>query len=319
MRRVLHLLCAAALAMAAASHAQDYPAKPIRLVIPFQPGGGSDTLARLLGERLTAKWKQPVIVENHAGAGGNLGAEIVARAQPDGYTLLVSSPGPVVINKSLYEKLAFDPDGFEPVGIIATNYGVLAVNPKAGLESVPQLIAYAKANPDKLNFASAGSGTTPHLAGELFKSLAGIKLVHVPYKGAGPAFTALLGGEVDMMFVDVFIALPHVKTGRLRALALGGGARNPLFPNVPVMAEIVPGFDYQVWQGMVAPAGTPAAIRAKLAQAVAEAVQQPEMRKKLADIGLEAVGGTPADMGRVMRADRERWGQVIRATGARAD
>ncbi|HEY4372243.1 MAG TPA: tripartite tricarboxylate transporter substrate binding protein [Burkholderiales bacterium] len=319
MRRTLGLLCAAALLFTAAAQAQDYPVKPIRLVIPFQPGGGSDTLARLLGERLTAKWKQPVIVENHAGAGGNLGAELVARAQPDGYTLLVSSPGPVVINKSLYEKLAFDPDGFEPVSIIATNYGVLAVNPKAHLDSVPQLIAYARANPDKLNYASAGSGTTPHLAGELFKSLAGIRMTHVPYKGAGPAFTALLGGEVDMMFVDVFIALPHVRTGRLHALALGGGKRNPLLPGVPVMAEIVPGFDYQVWQSMVAPSGTPQAIRARLAQAVAEIVQQPEMRKKLADIGLETVGSTPAEMTRVMRADRERWGRVIRATGARAD
>jgi tripartite-type tricarboxylate transporter receptor subunit TctC len=301
------------------ANAQDYPAKPIRLIIPFQPGGGSDTLARLLGERLTAKWKQPVIVENHAGAGGNLGAEIVAKAAPDGYTLLISSPGPVVINKNLYDKLSFDPDGFEPVAIIATNYGVLAVNPKTGLESVGQLIAYAKANPNKLNYASAGSGTTPHLAGELFKSLAGINLTHVPYKGAGPAFTGLLGGEVDMMFVDVFIALPHVRTGRLRALALGGGARNPLLPNVPVMAETVRGFDYQVWQGMVAPAGTPTAIRNRLAAAVAEAVKQPDLSKRLADTGLEAVGSTPAEMAQVMRADRERWGRVIRATGAKAD
>lgn len=318
LRPLLLAVLAFALSFSAAN-AQDYPVKPIRLIIPFQPGGGSDTLARLLGEKLTAKWKQPVIVENHAGAGGNLGAEIVAKAAPDGYTLLISSPGPVVINKNLYDKLSFDPDGFEPVAIIATNYGVLAVNPKAGLESVAQLIAYAKANPNKLNYASAGSGTTPHLAGELFKSLAGINLTHVPYKGAGPAFTGLLGGEVDMMFVDVFIALPHIRTGRLRALALGGGARNPLLPNVPVMAETVPGFDYQVWQGMVAPAGTPAAIRNRLAAAVAEAVKQPDMSKRLADVGLESVGGTPAEMAQVMRADRERWGRVIRATGAKAD
>ncbi|HEX4326329.1 MAG TPA: tripartite tricarboxylate transporter substrate binding protein [Burkholderiales bacterium] len=319
MRLLARLLLLAAFSLSFAARAQDYPSKPIRLIIPFQPGGGSDTLARLLGEKLTAKWKQPVIVENHAGAGGNLGAEIVAKAPPDGYTLLISSPGPVVINKNLYDKLSFDPEGFEPVSIIATNYGVLAVNPKAGFDSVPQLIAYARANPNKLNYASAGSGTTPHLAGELFKSLAGINLTHVPYKGAGPAFTGLLGGEVDMMFVDVFIALPHVRTGRLRALALGGGARNPLLPNVPVMAETVPGFDYQVWQGMVAPAGTPAALRGRIAAAVAEAVQQSDMRKRLADVGLEAVGSMPAEMAQVMRADRERWGRVIRATGAKAD
>jgi len=319
MRLSLRLLAAAAFALSLAAQAQEYPARPIRLIIPFQPGGGSDTLARLLGEKLSARWKQPVIVENHAGAGGNLGAEIVAKAPPDGYTLLISSPGPVVINKNLYDKLSFDPDGFEPVAIIATNYGVLAVNPKAGLESVAQLIAYARANPNKLNYASAGSGTTPHLAGELFKSLAGINLTHVPYKGAGPAFTGLLGGEVDMMFVDVFIALPHIRSGRLRALALGGGARNPLLPNVPVMAETVSGFDYQVWQGMVAPAGTPAALRSRIAAAVAEVVKQPDMSKRLADVGLEAVGSTPAEMAQVMRADRERWGRVIRATGAKAD
>ena len=255
--KLASLLLAAALAFPLASPAQEYPARPIRIVVPFQPGGGSDTLARLLGEKLTARWSQPVIVENRAGAGGNLGAEFVARSAPDGYTLFLSSPGPLVVNKSLYASLPFDPDAFVPVSIIATNYSVLAVHPRAGLDSVAALIAYARASPDKLNYASAGSGTTPHLAGELFKSLAGVRITHVPYKGAGPGFAGLLGGEVDMMFVDVFIALPHVRSGKLRAIALGGGRRNPLFPGVPVMAEAVPGFDYQVWQGIVAPSGHP--------------------------------------------------------------
>ena len=308
-----------ALALPLALHAQDYPSRPVRIVVPFQPGGGSDTLGRLLAEKLTARWGQPVVVENRAGAGGNLGAGFVAQSSPDGHTLLLSSPGPVVINQSLYKSLPFDPDGFVPVSVIATNYGVLAVHPRTGLADVAALVAAARAAPDKLNFASAGSGTTPHLAGELFKSLAGVRLTHVPYKGAGPGFAALLAGEVDLMFVDVFIALPHVRVGRLRALALGGGARNPLLPGVPVLGEVLPGFEYSVWQGLVAPFGTPASVASRISGAVADIVRQPDVARRLADVGLEAVGSSPAEMGAVMRQDRERWGKVVRETGARAD
>jgi tripartite-type tricarboxylate transporter receptor subunit TctC len=313
------LLLAAALLSSLVVQAQDYPAKPIRIIVPFQPGGGSDTLARLLAEKLHAKWGQPVVVENRAGAGGNLGAELVAKAAPDGYTLLISSPGPVVINKSLYGKLPHDPDTLVPVSVIATNYGVLVVHPKTGAKNVQQLIANAKANPDRLNYASAGSGTTPHLATELLKSMAGIQLVHVPYKGGGPAFAGLLGGQVDMMFVDIFTALPHIRAGKLQALALGGGKRNALLPDVPTMSEVIPGFDYMVWQGMVAPAGTPSAVADKLSAAIAEAVRRPEVIKQLMDVGLEPVGGTPSELAQVMRQDRERWGAVVRATGAKAD
>ena len=285
-----------ALALPLALHAQDYPSRPVRIVVPFQPGGGSDTLGRLLAEKLTARWGQPVVVESRAGAGGNL-----------------------VINQSLYKSLPFDPDGFVPVSVIATNYGVLAVHPRTGLADVAALVAAARAAPDKLNFASAGSGTTPHLAGELFKSLAGVRLTHVPYKGAGPGFAALLAGEVDLMFVDVFIALPHVRVGRLRALALGGGARNPLLPGVPVLGEVLPGFEYSVWQGLVAPFGTPASVASRISGAVADIVRQPDVAKRLADVGLEAVGSSPAEMGAMMRQDRERWGKVVKETGARAD
>lgn len=299
--------------------AQDFPTKPVRIVVPFQPGGGSDTLARLLGEKIGPKWGQPIVVENRTGAGGNVGAEFVAKAAPDGYTLFLSSPGPLVINKSLYAKLAFDPEAFVPIGIIATNFSVLAAHPKTGVDSVPALIAYARANPDKLNYASGGSGTTPHLAMELLKSLSGVRITHVPYKGVAPGFTALLGGETDLMFVDTYLALPHVRTGKIRALALGGGARSALLPGVPVMSEIVPGFDYQVWQGMVAPAGTSAAVVTKVSAAIAEAVKQPDVVKRLADMGLETVGSTPGEMAAVMKADRERWGRVIRETGAKAD
>ena len=308
-----------ALALPLALHAQDYPSRPVRIVVPFQPGGGSDTLGRLLAEKLTARWGQPVVVENRAGAGGNLGAGFVAQSSPDGHTLLLSSPGPVVINQSLYKSLPFDPDGFVPVSVIATNYGVLAVHPRTGLADVAALVAAARAAPDKRNFASAGSGTTPHLAGELFKSLAGVRLTHVPYKGAGPGFAALLAGEVDLMFVDVFIALPHVRVGRLRALALGGGARNPLLPGVPVLGEVLPGFEYSVWQGLVAPFGTPASVASRISGAVADIVRQPDVAKRLADVGLEAVGSSPAEMGAMMRQDRERWGKVVKETGARAD
>ena len=316
---LLRPLLLLALALPLALHAQDYPCRPVRIVVPFQPGGGSDTLGRLLAEKLSAKWGQPVVVENRAGAGGNVGAGFVAQAAPDGHTLLLSSPGPVVINQSLYKSLPFDPDGFVPVSVIATNYGVLAVHPRTGFSDVAALVAAARAAPDKLNFASAGSGTTPHLAGELFKSMAGVRLTHVPYKGAGPGFAALLAGEVDLMFVDVFIALPHVRAGRLRALALGGGARNPLLPGVPVLSEVLPGFEYSVWQGLVAPFGTPASVASRISGAVADIVRQPDVAKRLADVGLEAVGSTPAEMGAVMRQDRERWGKVVRETGARAD
>ena len=316
---LLRPLLLLALALPLSLHAQDYPSRPVRIVVPFQPGGGSDTLGRLLAEKLTARWGQPVVVENRAGAGGNLGAGFVAQALADGHTLLLSSPGPVVINQSLYKSLPFDPDGFVPVSVIATNYGVLAVHPRTGLADVAALVAAARAAPDKLNFASAGSGTTPHLAGELFKSLAGVRLTHVPYKGAGPGFAALLAGEVDLMFVDVFIALPHVRVGRLRALALGGGARNPLLPGVPVLGEVLPGFEYSVWQGLVAPFGTPASVASRISGAVADIVRQPDVARRLADVGLEAVGSSPAEMGAVMRQDRERWGKVVRETGARAD
>ena len=316
---LLRPLLLLALALPLALHAQDYPSRPVRIVVPFQPGGGSDTLGRLLAEKLTARWGQPVVVENRAGAGGNLGAGFVAQSSPDGHTLLLSSPGPVVINQSLYKSLPFDPDGFVPVSVIATNYGVLAVHPRTGLADVAALVAAARAAPDKLNFASAGSGTTPHLAGELFKSLAGVRLTHVPYKGAGPGFAALLAGEVDLMFVDVFIALPHVRVGRLRALALGGGARNPLLPGVPVLGEVLPGFEYSVWQGLVAPFGTPASVASRISGAVADIVRQPDVAKRLADVGLEAVGSSPAEMGAMMRQDRERWGKVVKETGARAD
>jgi tripartite-type tricarboxylate transporter receptor subunit TctC len=313
------LLLAAAFVFSLATQAQDYPAKPIRIIVPFQPGGGSDALARLLAEKLHGKWGQPVIVENRAGAGGNLGAELVTKAPPDGYTLLISSPGPLVINKSLYGKLPHDPDTLVPVAVIATNYGVLAVHPKTGVNSVQQLIANAKSSPDRLNYASAGSGTTPHLATELLKSMAGIQVVHVPYKGGGPAFAALLGGQVDMMFVDIFTALPHIRAGKLQALALGGGKRNALLPDVPTMSEVIPGFDYMVWQGMVAPAGTPSSVANRLSAAIAEAVKQPGVARQLMDIGLEPVGSTPSEMAELMRQDRERWGAVIRATGAKAD
>lgn len=303
----------------AASWGQEFPSKPVRLIVPFPTGGGSDLLARILAQRLHTKWGQPVIVENRAGAGGNLGAEYVARSEPDGHTLLISSPGPLVINKNLYEKLGFDPDTLVPVSIVARNYAVLVAHPKVGVKDVRQLVALAKAQPDRLNYATPGNGSTPHLATELFKSMAGVKMAHVPYKGSGPAFTDLLGGQVDVMFADVFTALQHIRSGKLHALALGGGKRDPLLPNVPVMAEVIPGFGYMVWQGVVAPAGTPPVVTGNLSSAIAEVLNQPDVAKRLSEVGLEPVGSTPAEMAQVMNADRRRWGTVIRATGAKAD
>jgi len=306
------VLLAAAAAFAFSVQAQDYPSSPIKFVVPSAPGATTDALARIVGEQLQRKWGQPVIVENRAGAGGNIGAEYAIKANPDGYTLLFSYPAPVVVNKSLYAKLSFDPDGFVPVSLVGTAPLVLAVPPKVAAKSVQELIAFAKANPDRLNYASQGSGTTGHLAAELFKSMAGVSIVHVPYKSSAPAQTALLSGEVDMMLVELSSVLPQISAGKLRALAVGSEKRNPFLPEVPAMAEVLPGYVALTWFGVVAPPKTPPAIVNKLAGAVAEALKQPDVAKKLRGMTVDAIGSTPAEMALFMRQERERWANVIR-------
>ena len=311
------ILLAAALAFALTARAQDYPANAIKIIVPSGPGATTDALARLVADQLQKKWGQPVIVDNRAGAAGNIGAEYVIRANPDGYTLLFSYPAPIVVNKSLYAKLPYDPDMFEPVAMIGSAALVLAVNPKVAANSARELIALAKANPNRLNFASQGNGTTGHLAGELFNSMAGVRIVHVPYRSSAPAQTALLSGQVEMMLVELSSVLQHIAAGRLRALAVGSAKRSAALPDVPAMSEVLPGFVSLTWFGMVAPPKTPSAIVKKLSAGVGEALRQPDVATRLRALTIEAMGGTPEDMALFLKQERERWGGVIRSANVK--
>lgn len=315
------ILFAAALALALVLpvHAQDYPGNPIKIVVPSAPGATTDALARIIADQLQKKWGQPVIVDNRAGAAGNIGAEYAIKANPDGYTLLFSYPAPLVVNKSLYANLSHDPDAFVPVSLVGTAPLVLAVHPKLPANSVQELIAFAKANPNRLNYASQGKGTTGHLAAELFNSMAGVKIVHVPYKSSAPAQTDLLSGQVDMMLVELSSVLQYISAGKLRALAVGSEKRNPFLPDVPAMSEVLPGFVALTWFGMVAPPRTPSAIVNKLSAAIVETIRQPDVAKRLHGLTLNAIGSTPEEMALFMRQERERWANVIRFAGVKMD
>jgi tripartite-type tricarboxylate transporter receptor subunit TctC len=318
------LACVAALAMTGGALAQDpaagYPAKPIRIIVPFPPGGSADLMPRAVSEKLTTRWGQPVVVENRPGAAGNIGAELVYKAEPDGYTLLSAPPPPLVINPSLYPKLAFDPSQFVPVTLIGSIPNVMLVHPKVTVASVPEFIALARANPDRFNYASQGSGTTSHLAAEMFKSMAGgLQITHVPYKGTAPALTDLLGGQVDLMFDNLGVSLPHVRSGKLKALAVGSERRFAGLPDVPAMAEVLPGFVSIAWFGVVAPPKTSPAIAEKLAAAIAEALKLPDVAKRLSDLSAVPIGSTPAETATFMKQETERYRGIIRAAGVKVD
>ena len=322
MRRmpVFLVLIASVLAFPVLARAQDYPSKPIKVVVPYPPGGGmADRMARLVADKFQARWGQPVIVENRAGAGANIGAEYVAKAPADGYTLLYMEMGPLAVNKALYSKLAYDPDAFAPVSVMVLSPNVLAVHPKVPAETLQQLIAFAKANPDRLNYASNGAGGAPHLTAELFKSAAGVKIVHVPYKGVPPALTDLLAGQVDMLFVGLATVLPHARAGKLRILAVGSEKRQTAVPDIPALSEVFPGFTAGSSFGMVAPPKTPPAIANKLSAAIAESLKQPDVAKLLVDLGLDPVGDTPAEMSVFLKQESERWGGLIRTLGVTMD
>ena len=313
------MLLSMALGVVSIARADDYPGKPIKIIVPYPPGGSVDALARTVADRLREKWGQSVIVENRAGAGGNIGAEVVWRSAPDGHTLLFAAPGPYVINKSLYGKLAYEPETFAPVAAVTTSHIILIAYPRPGLESLQRLIAFAKANPDKLSYASSGNGTASHLAAELFKSMAGLRIGHAPYKGSAPAMADVLAGHVDMTFVELSSALPMVRGGKVRALGVGSEKRKPVLPDVPAIVETLPGFVSSTWFGMVAAPKTPAAIANQLSAAVAEALKQPDVAKRLTEMNVDAVGSTPAEMAIFMKQESERWGNVIRITGTKAD
>jgi tripartite-type tricarboxylate transporter receptor subunit TctC len=302
-----------------AARAQGFPTKPVKVILPSPPGGGTDALARILADKLREKWGQPVIVENRAGAGGNIAGDVTSKAVPDGYTLMLAHPAPLVINKALYSKLSYDPDQFVPVSLVATVPNVLVVNAASPAASVAQLIAMARAAPGKLNFASGAVGSPSSLTPELFKSMTGVNIPSIPFQGSAPALVALLGGQVDMLFVELSTALPHIRAGKLRALAVAAERRSPFLPEVPTLADTLPGFNASVWFGIVAPPKTPAALAEQISRAVADALKLADVSKQLLDMSMEAVGGTPAEMAQYLREESRRWGAVIRQSGARAD
>lgn len=311
---ILHSLLAAALlaaAPAAVLAQADYPSRPIRIVVPLPPGATADTLPRIIGEKLTARWGQPVIVENKPGAAQNLGAEAVAKSEPDGYTLLATPQGPLVISGALFPRLGFDPAAFVPVTIMASLPYVLVAHPKLPVASVRELVAYAKANPDKLNYASPGNGSSTQLAVEWLKSLAGIRMTHVPYRGAAPALTDLLAGHVDLMIDNLGNSLTHIRDGRLRALAVAEDKRIAALPNVPTMAETYPSFVTASWFAIMAPPRTSPALAAKLSQAMGEALRMPDVVARLRDLGATPVASTPAETAAFIKLESERWSKVI--------
>jgi tripartite-type tricarboxylate transporter receptor subunit TctC len=298
-----------------------YPDRPIHLIVPFPAGGGADSLARLVMPRVAKALGQPIVIENKAGAGGNVGAEVAARAAPDGYTLLYGTNGTHAINASLYRNLRFDPvKDFTPVSRMTEIATMLIVNPQLPVHSVSELIRYARANPGKLNFASAGNGTTSHLAGELFKAQAGIDIVHVPYRGGALAMTDLIGGQVQMMIEVMPNAYPQAREGRVRALAVAAAARFPGAPELPTIAESgLPGFEASAWDGLFVPAGTPAAIVERLNAAVHQALEDPEIEAALRARGAQPMPDTPEAFARFIAASAERWAQAVRASGAKID
>ena len=300
--------------------AQDYPNKPIRLIVPYPPGGFNDTLARTLGQKLTASWHQPVIVDNRPGGGSTIGTNIVAKASPDGYTLLIASFA-FAVNPSLYRSLPYDPDrDFAPIVLAATTPNLLVVNPQMPVHSVKDLIAFAKANPGKLNYASAGNGSSNHLSMELFKMLTGIDMIHVPYKGSAPAVNDLLGGQVNLMFDNAPNVLQQVKAGKLRALAVSSKQRSFIVKDLPSVAEAgVPGFDVSVWFGVMAPAGTPSSIIDRLNTEINAILHLAEIRQAFTNQGVEAAGSTPEQFASFLAAQKTKWSRVVKESGAKAE
>jgi tripartite-type tricarboxylate transporter receptor subunit TctC len=316
------LVAAMALALAADdAQAQTYPSKPIRMVVPFTPGGTTDILARTVGQKMGEAWGQPVVVDNRPGAGGNIGSELVAKSAPDGYTLLMGTISTHAINASLYKRLPFDPTrDFAPVSRVGTLPNILIVHPSVPVKSVKELIELAKSKPGDLNFASSGVGTSLHLSGELFNSMAGVKLVHVPYKGSSPALADLLGGQVKIMFDNLPSALPHVKAGKLKPLAVTGAKRAGVLPEVPtVIGSGLPGFEVTSWFAVFAPAKTAKDIITKLNGEIVKILNSADVKEKLTQLGVDAAPTTPEELAAFAKAETEKWGKVVKATGASAD
>jgi len=305
-----------------AAFAQNYPTRPIRIIVPFPPGAGTDIVARAIAYALHDGLKQSIVVDNRPGAGGTIAGEIVAHGNPDGYTLMLGNVSTLAIARALYSKLAYDPlRDFAPVTLITTSENVLVVHPSVQATTVKELIAYAKANPRKLNYGSSGSGTTSHLGGEMFESMAGVQMTHVPYKGSAPMLTDLLAGQLQLAFSSVPTALPHIKSGRLRPLAVTLRQRSPILPDLPTVQEAagLKGFEISLWQGLVAPAATPRAIVNRLQQEIAASLRTPDLKSKLSAQALNPVGSSPEEFARYIREEVDKWARVVKTSGARVE
>jgi tripartite-type tricarboxylate transporter receptor subunit TctC len=321
--RVTHWHLAATIAafLAAPAFAQVYPSKPIRLIVPFAAGGGNDNVARLVGKRLADGLGQPVVIDNRPGAGGVLGAELAAKSAPDGYTLFLGGVGSHAINPNLHERLPYDPiRDFAPVALLASAPLVLVVHPSVPAGSLTQFVAYARSHPGRLNYASNGNGSSSQLAAVMFDSMAGVDMVHVPYKGLAPALADLLSGQVQLMFSSVVAILPHIKAGRLRGLAVTGAGRLASMPDLPTIAESgFPGYEASSWYGILAPAGTPRDVVMKLNAELGKALEQAEVRNSLLAEGAEPAGGSPERFAAHIRAEKERLGKIIRDANIRLE
>jgi tripartite-type tricarboxylate transporter receptor subunit TctC len=296
------------------ARADGYPARTVRMIVPFPAGGTADAVPRLVADFLSRKWGQPVVIENHAGAGGNIGAELVYRAVPDGYTLLAAPPPPLVINQSLYQNLVFDPAKFEPIVVMAEVPNALMVNPsKITASSLRELVDYLRENPDKVAAATQGNGTTSHLTSELFQLMAKVKLRNVPYRGSAPALQGLVAGDVDLMFDNLGVSLPLVNAGKLKLLAVASPHRLAALPDVPTIAEALPGFEAVAWYGIVAPPNTPKDIVDKINADVNEALSQPDLQDRLKGLSAQVFGGSVAKTSKFMHEEVDRWGHVIKA------
>lgn len=317
-RSILALL---ALACASFAHAQSWPSKPIRYIVIFAPGGTTDILARLIAPKMSEALGQPVVVENRPGAAGALGAEMIAKAAPDGYTIGSGTISSHAINVTLYSKLPYDPiKDFAPITMLATLPNMLVVHPSLGVNTVQELIAFLKANPNKHSFGSAGNGTSQHMSGELFKTMTGVQMQHIPYKGSGPMIPDLLAGTISMSFENITTAYPPAKSGKLRALAVTSSRRSFMAPEVPTMSEAgLPGYDISSWQALFAPAGTPKDIVARLYAEAAKALTAPDVAKRIQDLGLDAGGMPPEELAALIRSDIPRLGKIVRDSGAKVD
>ncbi len=312
---------AALISSAPPAAAADYPAKPITLVIGFAPGGPSDVMARILTRKMEELLKQPVVIENRAGAGGGIAATMVARAAPDGYTLMLGTGAPLAINVSLYKNLGYDPEkDFEPIALVGTQTNLLYAFPGLPAKTFRELIAYAKANPGKLSFGSGGSGTPAHLAGELLKMEAKIEMTHVPFRGTGPALQSVIGGHVPLAFNPPSPLIPHIQSGAIRALAITTLTRTAVLPDVPTIAELgFPGFEATTWHGLVAPAGTPKDVIATIHRALTATLNDPTAHKQLTDLGVDIVNRTPEEFRAYIKAEIPKWAAIVKASGAKVD